>query len=193
MKKIMIHLLLLTVISVPAAVGCIKSQARSYETSDEAYGQCYILDEEVIDIKEKTRIKIYGEDPCTDFEPGYYEDISPEDDYFKAIEELARCVEAEAGNQSQYGKRLVVDVILNRAEDSDWPDTVIEVIHKPYEFSSYWDGRMAQMTPTEETYEAIRMEIRERSFPSLYYFAEGNYSRYGTPWKKVEDHYFSKK
>ena len=43
---------------------------------------------------------------------------SPEDleeeEYFDALEELAICVEAEAGNQGLLGKRMVVDVILNR-------------------------------------------------------------------------------
>lgn len=40
-----------------------------------------------------------------------------EEEYWDGLELLAICVEAEAGNQGLQGKRLVADVILNRAED----------------------------------------------------------------------------
>lgn len=113
---------------------------------------------------------------------------------YDSLELMAVCVEAEAGNQSIEGKRLVVDVILNRVDDSYWPDTVKEVIEQPVQFSSYWDGGMERVTTiSEETYEAIRMEIEERSYPGIYYFTAEGYGEYGTPWRKVDDHYFSKK
>lgn len=110
------------------------------------------------------------------------------------LEELAFCVEAEAGTQSLLGKRLVVDVILNRVDDRDWPDTVSGVIEQPYQFASFWDGGMGRVDkPSGETYEAIRMEMEARSYPGIYYFNSEHYSEYGTPWKKIEEHYFSKK
>jgi hypothetical protein len=46
---------------------------------------------------------------------------------------------------------------------------------------------------TEESFEAVRMELESRSYPSLLYFTAGGYSEYGTPWKKIGDHYFSTK
>lgn len=110
------------------------------------------------------------------------------------LEELALCVEAEAGTQSLLGKRLVVDVILNRVDDKDWPGTVQEVIEQPYQFATFWDGGMCRVDkPSEETYQAIRMELGQRSYPGIYYFNSECYSGYGTPWKKIEEHYFSKK
>lgn len=110
------------------------------------------------------------------------------------LEELAICVEAEAGNQDLEGKRLVVDVILNRVDAPEWPDTIKEVIEQYPQFSSYWNGHMAAVwSPADSTYEAIRMEMEHRSNPDIFYFTAGGYGEYGTPWKQVGDHYFSTK
>lgn len=119
-----------------------------------------------------------------------------EEDYWNSLELLAVCVEAEAGNQGLEGKRLVVDVILNRVDDKsdEWPDSITEVIMQDNHFTSYWDGGMESVIePSEETFKAVRMELEERSYPGIYYFREGKWSDYGTPWKKVGDHYFSTK
>ena len=119
-----------------------------------------------------------------------------EEEYWDSLELLAICVEAEAGNQGLQGKRLVADVILNRAEDTSgqWPDTISGVISQKNQFTSYWDGNMADIwEPSEETYQAVRMEIEQRGYPGIYYFREGEWSDYGTQWEKVGAHYFSTK
>lgn len=117
-----------------------------------------------------------------------------EEAYYDSLELLAVCVEAEAGNQPLLGKRMVVDVILNRVDAPEWPDTITGVITDPYEFSTYWDGAMDRVwEPSEETFQAVRMELEHRTYPDLFYFTAGRYSDYGTPWKKVGDHYFSTK
>lgn len=119
-----------------------------------------------------------------------------EEEYWDSLELLAICVEAEAGNQGLQGKRLVVDVILNRAEDhsGEWPDTIAGVISQKNQFTSYWDGGMADIwEPSEETYQAVKMEVEQRGYPGIYYFREGQWSDYGTPWRKTGAHYFSKK
>nr|DAZ74097.1 MAG TPA: Cell Wall Hydrolase [Caudoviricetes sp.] len=119
-----------------------------------------------------------------------------EEEYWDSLELLAICVEAEAGNQGLQGKRLVADVILNRAEDTSgqWPDTISGAISQKNQFTSYWDGNMAGIwEPSEETYQAIRMEVEQRGYPGIYYFREGQWPGCGTPWKKTGDHYFSTK
>jgi len=119
-----------------------------------------------------------------------------EEEYWDDLELLAICVEAEAGNQGLQGKRLVVDVILNRAEDhsGQWPDTISGVISQKNQFTSYWDGNMAGIwEPSEETYRAVRMEVEQRAYPGIYYFREGEWSDYGTQWEKIGAHYFSTK
>lgn len=113
--------------------------------------------------------------------------------YAAEIEILARCVEAEAGNQPIEVKRAVISVILNRVDDDDWPDSISEVIADPYEFATYWNGRMDEATPATSTYEAIALEMETRSYPGLYYFDMDKYLQYGTPYKKMGDLYFSTK
>lgn len=136
--------------------------------------------------------------PDTDFAEAEIE-LLPDDveaeAYYDSLELLAMCVEAEAGNQSLYGKRLVVSVILNRVEDStgEWPDDITGVITQPYQFSTWWSGAIERAVPSEETYEAVRLELEERTNHEIFYFTSEGYSKYGTPWQKVEDHYFSTK
>ena len=120
------------------------------------------------------------------------EDLA-EEEYFDSLEELAICVEAEAGNQGLLGKRMVVDVILNRVDDPEWPDTIQGVIEQKYQFASFWNGAMERTIPTEETYKAVTMELKQRSYPGLFYFTAEGYGDYGTPWGKVGDHYFCTK
>lgn len=114
--------------------------------------------------------------------------LIPEDD---DLELMAACVEAEAGNQSLYGKRLVADVILNRVDSEVFPDTISGVISQPGQFSVYSNGRLDKAEPSEETYEAIYMELEERSYPSLMFFSCGDFLPYGEPWRQVGAHYFS--
>ena len=119
-----------------------------------------------------------------------YFDIDRND---KVIDLLARCIEAEAGNQGLYGKQLVFDVILNRVDDPDFPDCITDVIMQPNQFSVVLDGRINEMTPTEETYEAIRLEFEHRQNTEVLFFTAEGFSKYGTPWMKIGDHYFSTK
>ncbi|MCI7129609.1 MAG: cell wall hydrolase [Lachnospiraceae bacterium] len=114
--------------------------------------------------------------------------------YCDSLEMLAICVQAEAGDQLLTGRRMVADVILNRVDDPDWPDTIEGVITERNQFTSYWDGGMDKVQePDELTIKAVQMELKQRSWPGLYYFTAGGYGKYGTPWKKVGDHYFCTK
>lgn len=122
------------------------------------------------------------------------EDELAEELYCDSLELLAICVQAEAGNQPLVGRRMVADVILNRVDDPCWPDTIEGVITQRNQFTSFWDGSMGRVTePDELTFRAMQMELKKRSYPGLYYFTAGGYGKYGTPWKKVGDHYFSTK
>lgn len=118
--------------------------------------------------------------------------ISPEDDFYNTIDMMARCVEEEAGNQGLEGKRLVASVIINRTKYPDFPDTIQEVIADPGQFTVYHNGSMEESEPTDETWEAVIMEVMEVSYPGLIYFSAEGHLPYGTPWKKVGDHYFNK-
>lgn len=139
---------------------------------------------------------VYGHDPETEFVPGVYTGgtvISPEENFYNSVELMAKVVEAEAGNQGLLGKRMVVDVILNRVNDKDFPDTIVEVIFEENAFAVIGNGMYERVEVTEETWQAIHMELGEISYPGLFYFCNTDYHEYGTPWNRIGDHYFSTK
>lgn len=124
-------------------------------------------------------------------------ELTPEDiaeiEYYDSLELLAICVEAEAGNQDLMGKRLVVDVILNRVDSDRFPDDITSVITQPWQFSSWEDGRMDKVwSPSEETYQAVRMELESRTDSEVLFFTEGRYNEYCIPMYIHGDHYFGR-
>lgn len=103
---------------------------------------------------------------------------------------LYRCVEAEAGNQSDEGKRLVADVILNRVKSEDFPDTIEGVISQKNQFSVWANGSIDRVTPSESTIAAVKEEFKKQLNYDVLFFNAIGYM-YGEPWKKVGAHYFS--
>ena len=112
-----------------------------------------------------------------------------------SLEYLACCVEAEAGNQSELGKRLVCDTVLNRFDSGKY-ETLYDVINEEhngvYQYSVVEDGRIFEVTPTEETYRIVAEEIDSHTNTEVLYFQTGHYHTFGTPLFKEDDHYFSK-
>lgn len=133
----------------------------------------------VIEIKELT----YTEDPT--------EEEIEEEIRFGEMELLAQLVMAEAGNQDLTGKRYVVDVVLNRVDSDDFPDTVEEVIFQKNQFSVIENGAFdeAGWTITEECYEAVKLEYEERLNYDILYFSRGQ-SKYASNHFKHQDHWF---
>lgn len=116
-----------------------------------------------------------------------------EEAYYDSLELLALCVEAEAENQGLLGKKYVVDVVLNRVDDEDFPDDITGVILQENQFSVVTDGRIWKAEPTEETFQAVREELESRTNSEVLYFTCEGFSPYGEDWKKIGDHYFSTK
>ena len=112
------------------------------------------------------------------------EDIE-EERYWDELELLALVVEAEAGNQDLTGKRLVVDVVLNRVDSPLFPDTITEVLEQPGQFSTMSNGAVedAGWHMQEDDYTAVMMEVTGgRLDYDIYYFTAGEYIH--------GDHYF---
>jgi N-acetylmuramoyl-L-alanine amidase len=95
-----------------------------------------------------------------------------EEMYYDSLELLACCVEAEAGNQSEYGKRLVCDVVLNRVDDQSglFPNNIWDVIFQRYQFTPVLDGRIYQVDPTEETFRVVSEELQSRTNYRVMFF-----------------------
>lgn len=127
--------------------------------------------------------------------PGYdkYGELA-EEIYYDDLSLLAQIVWCEAGNQDLYGKELVADVVLNRLDDPNFPDTISEVIFQPGQFHTaddYWMTRAAFET-TEECIQAVANEILDRNDSESLFFCSTGYNYYGTPNYQYRDHYFSK-
>ena len=118
------------------------------------------------------------------------EEATTLDEYQKKI--LAYCTMAEAGNQGPLGKKLVIDVILNRTECIYFSgDTVEEVVFCPGQFAVVSNGSIFRTEPTEDIWELIEEELQERTNNEVVFFQLYRYSSSGEPWAKVGDHYFS--
>ena len=109
---------------------------------------------------------------------------------YSEIELLERVVEAEAGNQGLYGKRLVVAVIYNRVESDKFPNTIQGVLVAPHQFGTVWNGAVDKVTVTDETKAAIQLEISQRSDSEILYFNNGACS--GKFAYKYKGHNFGK-
>ena len=130
-----------------------------------------------------------GSIPVTDLTE---EDIK-EMDYWGELELLAAVVEAEAGNQDMTGKRLVVDVVLNRVDSPLFPDTITEVLEQPGQFSTMWNGAVedAGWHMQEDDYTAVMMEVTGvRLDYDIYYFTAGEYNASCKPAYIHGDHFF---
>lgn len=67
---------------------------------------------------------------------------------------LAEIVWHEAGSSwiSQYDKARIAAGVMNRVNDSRFPNTVYGVLTAPNQFSGFWPG---SYTPTQECYDAV--------------------------------------
>ena len=130
-----------------------------------------------------------GSIPVTDLTE---EDIK-EMDYWGELELLAAVVEAEAGNQDMIGKRLVVDVVLNRVDSPLFPDTITEVLEQPGQFTTMWNGAVedAGYHMQQDDYDAVMMEVTGKRLDyDIYFFTAGEYNASCKPAYIHGDHYF---
>ena len=106
------------------------------------------------------------------------------------FELLARCVEAEAGDQGYLGKCYVIDCILNRCDK--WHKSIKEIIYQPHQFEVVSNNRINKVKVTEETRQAIRDELKARTRYDILHFRMDYYHSFGVPVFHYKDHYFSK-
>lgn len=129
------------------------------------------------------------------------ETVKTEEPYLPEVEEkvitedeislIALVTMAEAEDECEKGKRLVIDTILNRMDSEEFPDTVSEVIFEPYQFPSMTNGRSERCEISEEVYGLVEEELQSRSNYDCIFFRTDYYSEYGSPLFQVGNHYFS--
>lgn len=130
---------------------------------------------------------------CGVNEPLFVEETTPEEFYISQedIELIALVTMAEAEGESEYGKRLVIDTILNRMDSTYWPDTVSEVIWQPNQYTSVWNGRIDRCYVRDDICQLVREELVSRSNYDVVFFQTDCFSTYGQPLFQEGNHYFS--
>lgn len=98
---------------------------------------------------------------------------------------IARVVQAESGNQSDLGKKLVADTILNRMDSSDFPNNVKDVLEQDNQYAT---GIMAD----EDTIRLVMAEYIDRTNSEVLHFRTGYYHKWAVDMFQVGEHYFSK-
>lgn len=115
--------------------------------------------------------------------------------YYGELELVALLVQAEAGNQDELGKRYVADVVFNRVDSNNFPDTIEEVIYQknPTQFAVTTNGALekAGYTITEDVFNIVLEEADKRTNADVIYFRTGKYHSNGHKAFKHQDHYFS--
>lgn len=107
------------------------------------------------------------------------------------IELIALVTMAEAEGETELGKRLVIDTILNRIDNPHFPDTVHDVIYHPNAFIVMWNGRIDRCHVMPEIVELVKEELLNRTNYECVFFMAGGYSKYGEPMFQECCHYFS--
>lgn len=105
---------------------------------------------------------------------------------------IARMTMAEAEGESEYGKRLVIDTILNRVDSSEFPNTVNGVIYQKGQFSPVTNGRLDRCPVRNDIYDLVLEELESRTNSEVLFFNMGGYPSWATPLFKEGCHYFSK-
>ena len=104
---------------------------------------------------------------------------------------IALVTMAEAEGESEYGKRLVIDTILNRMDHERFPDTASEVIYQKNQFTSMWNGRVDRCYVMDDICQLVREELQSRTNYDVVFFTAGGYGKYGTPMFSEGNHYFA--
>lgn len=107
------------------------------------------------------------------------------------IDLIALVTMGEAEGESEHGKRLVIDTILNRVDHERFPDTVKEVVYQKNQFSPMWNGRIKKCYVKDDIRELVIEELKSRTNYDVVFFTSVGYSKYGKPLFKVGGHWFS--
>lgn len=74
---------------------------------------------------------------------------------YEDAQRLLKIAWAEAGNQGIDGQLHIMEVVWNRVNSPDYPNTIEEVIKQPGQFESYSNGGYGRAQPTAETHHAL--------------------------------------
>ena len=97
-------------------------------------------------LKEEVRFTMHWEEDCSDTTL----QISQED-----AERLLKIAEAEAGDQEIDGMLKVMQVVMNRVQSPEYPDTIEEVITQPHQFQTVENETYYTAVPSVKAHLAL--------------------------------------
>ena len=102
----------------------------------------------------------------------------------KEYDILCRIVEAESGIQSEHGKLLTANVILNRVMSKRFPNTIEKVVFQPRQFSPINDGRYYSVIVTSETESAVKRALSGEDYSrgALFFMARSASDESNVRW-----------
>lgn len=109
---------------------------------------------------------------------------------------LAKVIHAEARGESYTGQVAIAAVVLNRVEDSRFPNTVAGVIYQPWAFTAVNDGQI-NLEPNARAYQAADDALNgwDPTYGSVYYYnpktATSSWIRTTTYVTQIGNHIFA--
>ncbi len=84
---------------------------------------------------------------------------------------LAKVIYAEARGESYTGQVAIAAVVLNRVEDSRFPNTIAGVIYQPWAFTAVNDGQI-NLEPNQKAYQAADDALNgwDPTYGCVYYY-----------------------
>lgn len=95
-----------------------------------------------------------------------------------------RIVEAEAGICDDKGKILVANVIINRVKDSEFPNSVKDVVYQRSQFSPVMDGSLNRVKVSKDTIECVDRALAGEDYSggALYFMFRGGSQNRAVRW-----------
>lgn len=75
---------------------------------------------------------------------------------------LERIVEAEAGDQDVKGRQMVANVVINRMQSKEFPNTVRGVVFAHRQFSPIANGSYDRVTVSDRTKQAVEKALKHK-------------------------------
>ena len=128
------------------------------------------------------------------FPDSYYDPLNEEfreEEFWDDMELVALVCQAEAEGESEYGKRLVIDSILNRLDSPYFPNDIKEIVYAPGQFECVSNNRINHVENNEYIASLVIEEFKNRTNKDVVYFRTDYFFDFGKPLLKEGNHCFS--
>lgn len=128
------------------------------------------------------------------FPDSYYDPNTEEyreEEFWDDMELIALVCVAEAEGESEYGKRLVIDTILNRLDSEYFPNDIKEIVYAPNQYQCISNGRINRVEYNEYIANLVMEEYHNRTNSDVLYFKTESFFSFAKPIVHEGNHYFS--